>query len=219
MRCTALGRSLSEADAAELTPTCPAWSTKDVLAHMAGVCADILDRNTEGAATEAWADAHVEQRQPLSLAEVLHEWDERGPVLEEVIEHFAEGFPPQFYLDAWTHEWDVRQAIGERAAAVPDMRFIDDHLPWLADLMVSRSVEAGLPAIEIGRHGDGTAPRLDVSDFDLMRVSMGRRSRTQIDALEIVEPDGTRRSAAAYADTIVAWSINPLDIVDPVLPA
>jgi len=41
------------------TSACPTWSIKDVYAHLAGIASDILAGNTEGAATEAWADVLV----------------------------------------------------------------------------------------------------------------------------------------------------------------
>jgi Mycothiol maleylpyruvate isomerase N-terminal domain len=43
-------------------PTCPAWSVRDVIAHLAGVCADILAGNLAGIGTDAWADAQVRPR-------------------------------------------------------------------------------------------------------------------------------------------------------------
>jgi len=93
LRLTDMGRGLDQAVADAKTPTCPDWSVKDVLAHMTGIAADILDGNVEGAATEAWADAQVDKRRYLSLAEVLDEWDTKGPLLEDVLMKVARAIP------------------------------------------------------------------------------------------------------------------------------
>jgi Mycothiol maleylpyruvate isomerase N-terminal domain len=43
---------LSPEHAAAPVPTCPDWCVADVLAHLTGICADVLAGNTEGVATD-----------------------------------------------------------------------------------------------------------------------------------------------------------------------
>jgi hypothetical protein len=38
-------------------PACPEWSVQDVVAHLTGVCADIMAGNVAGAATDPWTAA------------------------------------------------------------------------------------------------------------------------------------------------------------------
>ena len=61
-------------EAAAPVPACPQWSVHDVVAHLTGVCADILAGNIAGVATDPWTDAQVCARRDRSVEEVLAEW-------------------------------------------------------------------------------------------------------------------------------------------------
>ena len=222
-RCLELGRSLTDDQAASMSPCCPAWSVKDLYAHMSGVASDILSGNTEGAATEAWADAQVERRADDSLATICDEWEGNGPAVDDVVRAFAANFPPQFYIDAWTHEWDIRQALGTEMGAVPDMALIEATRPFLTQALHQRAVELqpslGGDTFDLtltggadgaswtSRVGEGdAASSIEMSLFEFARITMGRRSASQIQA---VRPD-------ADPSLLVFWSVNGHDIVDPV---
>jgi len=58
-------------DAAMRVPATPEWTVKDVVAHLAGVCADILAGNLEGLTTEPWTAAQVEARRDKDLGQCL----------------------------------------------------------------------------------------------------------------------------------------------------
>jgi len=229
-RMTTLGRSLDSAAANAMTPTCPDWSAKDVLAHMTGIAADILDGNVEGAATEAWADAQVERRRGASLADVLDEWEARGPDLEALLAKVGPDIAFQFYLDAWTHEWDLRQAIGA-APEAPDYSLIGHTMSSLSEALNDRLSSRALTPVDVVLLGlpsgpfhmtfDGAAEErqqrsrasIELSVFEFLRIAMGRRSRKQIEAAL-----GTARLAEGdWVDAFVFWSVNEADIVDPAI--
>lgn len=224
LRLTDLGRSLDSTTANAMTSTCPEWSSKDILAHMVGIAADILDGNVEGAATEAWADAQVDKRRSATLSEVLDEWDTKGPLLEELLENVASNMPYQFFIDAFTHDWDLREAVGA-APVSPDFSLVAHTLPQILDSLAARCAERNLPTIDLVLHGLkgiaqqstlGTAStgvvRIEMSLFEFLRLAMGRRSRAQAEAaLGVADlPDGS------WLDAFVFWSLNDQDIVDPV---
>lgn len=205
-----------------MSPCCPAWSVKDLYAHFAGVASDILSGNTEAAATEAWADAQVDLRRDASLAEICEEWETDGAQVDEVVRSFGDAFPPQFYLDAWTHEWDVRQALG--AAAKPDLTLMRAIRPFLTRRLQERAVEMasthGGGSFDLVITGDGetwrsqvgegcAAESVELSLFELGRITMGRRSAAQIDAIR----------PGSDPTLLVFWSVNDADIVDPMLAA
>lgn len=223
-RLTAMGRELDEATAAQKTPTCPDWSAKDVLAHMTGIARDILDGNIAEAATEAWADAQVARRADDSLADVLDEWDRIGPELESVLAGVASGIAFQFYLDAWTHEWDLRQAI-HAPAIEPDMSLVAHTLEPLLDNLDGRMTErslgldltlTGVPGGDLTR-SVGVPPAEPLARtlplFDYLRLAMGRRSVRQIETLLTVDD----LPAGPWADAFVVWTANEHDIDDPVI--
>ncbi len=184
-RCTDLARSLTDEQANALTECCPAWSVKDTLAHLAGITTDILNGNTADAATEAWADVQVADRATMSVAEICDEWDGNAQPIDDIIRAMGDQMMPQFYIDAWTHEWDIRQATG--IGATPDMRFVDFAWDFLMDVIVEKN---------------GGPLEAEIDRFELMRITMGRRSVSQIEAVGL-RPEG-----------VVLWSPNHIDIID-----
>lgn len=221
LRLLSLGESLTAEQATTLTTACPEWSIKDVYAHLAGISTDILAGNTEKAATVEWADGHVADRVERSFDEVLEEWAEAGAQVDELIAAFGEGFPFQLFIDQWTHEWDVRAALGEIAAAVPDLSvcaFVADELG--ASMLDRAPAGSGVLEVVVGERGwtvgDGSnLGALELDPFTFTRVAMGRRSQTQMLALPwptaVTEP-------AVWFDALVVWSVNSVDVIDPVSP-
>ena len=102
----------TEAVADVQVPGCPEWTVHDVLAHLAGVEADVLAGRLEGVASDPWTSAQVDARRSLSLDEILDEWDENGPKVEAMAGAFGDA-AVQWTMDCLTHDADVRGAIGE----------------------------------------------------------------------------------------------------------
>ena len=216
----ALGRSLDEATAATKTTACPAWSIKDVYAHLAGIATNIVEGNTEGAATEAWADGHVADRLDRSLTEVLDEWESAGNQVSEVMEAAGEFFPFQLFVDQWTHGWDIRATVGESAAARADLtvyrHFLNDFFENM-DGRVPQDLAALTLQIDDTPHVIGEGPSVGTLVLDLFeyaRISMGRRSLAQL--LALPWPDGID-DPMPYINTLVVWSINGQDVIEPVI--
>ncbi len=177
-----LGRSLSADEAAMRVPGCPGWTIKDVYAHQAGVVADAIAGRLEGVATDPWTARQVDERAERSLAEVLDEWEAGAPTFEEFM---ANGGPPQVIIDQWTHEQDVRAALG-RPGNRDDAR-AKYCVSALAEMIASNWKRD--PFLIEGESGTWTfgegAPvaTLHASDYDLARLFVGRRSRQQVLAL------------------------------------
>lgn len=207
--------SLSAEEERGTVPCCPAWSVRDLLCHLAGVPADILTGNTADAATEAWADSQVTRRKAWHLERIRAELDEAGRQVDELLVAFPDRFPPQFYLDAWTHEADLAHALGCPAAA--DLRLVDHVLDFLVDFVDRSFSKAGLGPVAIDGLGsrrvvgqtDGQPAELHTSRFELARATMGRRSLAQLAALDWRGIDG-----ADAGPLLVAWSPNDVDIVE-----
>ncbi|MEM8923408.1 MAG: maleylpyruvate isomerase family mycothiol-dependent enzyme [Actinomycetota bacterium] len=217
-RLLALGATLTDGGSV-ITTACPDWSVKDVFAHLAGISTDIINGNTEGAATEAWADGHVADRRERGLDDVLAEWAESGAAVSEVMESMGEVFPFQLFVDQYTHEWDIRAAIGPDAAARPDLATYEEYFDTFVDAIGTDGERRGLDRLELDVDGRrlivGTGAdvgTLPLSLFEFSRLTMGRRSTTQIAALPwpMADIDG-------HVDVIVRWSVNAVDVVDPVV--
>src|SRR5439155_2007093 len=84
-------------------PACPGWTVKDVLAHVVGVCSDVLDGNINGVATDPWTAAQVAKRAGARLPDLLDEWDQVGPQVEAMAPMFPGRMAEQWVADAATH--------------------------------------------------------------------------------------------------------------------
>ncbi|MGH2734608.1 MAG: maleylpyruvate isomerase family mycothiol-dependent enzyme [Actinomycetota bacterium] len=143
---------LDEATAARPVPACPTWSVQDVIAHSTGNCADILNGNFEGAATEPWTQAQVEARREWKLGDVLAEWDDVGPKIAAMLDDFPGRYANQIIADLTVHEHDVRGALTEPGHRDSDGVAIGSE--FLVTMMIHMgAVVSGVGPLEI-RAGD-----------------------------------------------------------------
>jgi uncharacterized protein (TIGR03083 family) len=111
---------LDDRAAATTVPACPAWSVHDVIAHLAGVCTDVMAGNVAGAAGDAWTAAQVEARRCRTIAEILAEWDDVGPQVAALADDFPGRLGAQFISDVTLHAHDLRGALGRPGARDSD---------------------------------------------------------------------------------------------------
>jgi uncharacterized protein (TIGR03083 family) len=177
-------------DGSAPVPTCPGWSVADVIAHLTGVCADILAGNMAGVASVPWTGAQVTARRDRSLDDLLAEWSVVGPQVESVAEHFPAPSGAQWVADQVTHEHDIRTALD-----LPDARDsagVEIAIAFLVTGGLHSSVSArGLPPLEV-RAGQrswqvGVVERptevvgvVEAPSFEVFRALTGRRSAAQI---------------------------------------
>ena len=175
-------------EAAAPVPACPEWSVHDVVAHLTGVCADILGGNLDGVATDPWTAAQVEVRRHRTIDEVVAEWSELAPQVEAMADNFGPA-GNQLVADLTTHEHDIRGALSRPGARQSEGVMV------ATEFVVASGLDSALRAHELPplevRAGEqswvvgGTEPsgRLEGPAFELMRALTGRRSRRQICAL------------------------------------
>ncbi|MGH2760230.1 MAG: maleylpyruvate isomerase N-terminal domain-containing protein, partial [Actinomycetota bacterium] len=68
---TKLVSHLDDAVLREPVPATPEWSMTDVIAHLAGILADIRAGNLEGVATDPWTAKQVEARRGRKIPQLL----------------------------------------------------------------------------------------------------------------------------------------------------
>ena len=177
-------------------PTCPGWAVKDVVAHLAGVCADVLAGRLDGVATESWTEAQVVPRREMALDQILDEWADVAPQVEAIADHFPEPAGTQWVADLTSHEHDIRTALGRPGAR--DSAGVTTGVEFVVTVGLDAGVKArGLPALAVQAGdrawavGDGEpAGSLEASTFDLARALTGRRSIDQIRKLDwSVDPE------------------------------
>ncbi len=171
-------------------PACPEWTVVEVAGHLCGVCVDILEGNLDGVGTAPWADAQAQRLAPLGLAGVLARWDDLGPQVEAIGEHFPARGAAQFVFDATTHEHDLRDALGSTDARQTELLVIP--LDFLAERLDEFVRDKSLPTLRVAAPdgwatvaGEGDSDiELSATTFDVFRSFGGRRSLDQIRALD-----------------------------------
>jgi len=181
----ALAPRLTNEDLRRVVPACPAWTVKDVYAHVTGVAADTVAGNRDGAPGEAWTAAQVDARKDLTIEEILDEWERTGAALEALLEREG-GRWRASVIDVWTHGQDVRNAVGRPGNRAGEGRRLAAGAVLVAG---PRIVDAGLPALRVVADpfefvaGDGPAGATVVVDvYELARATLGRRSVAQMAA-------------------------------------
>ncbi|MFD9894030.1 maleylpyruvate isomerase family mycothiol-dependent enzyme [Amycolatopsis sp. NPDC059027] len=161
-------------------PACPEWTVGDLLAHLVEIAERALARF--GAAVPP---VHGK----LRLGELLDRWDVLGAEIELRLESAGGQRGDVLVTDAFTHELDLRYALG--------LGFPAEHVAWVASFEVlvrgfsGSIVERGLPALRIVTPGGsawlaGAGPAgaiLTARPDVLYRSLAGRRSLDQISAL------------------------------------
>ncbi len=209
-----LARVISPQQASALLATTPPWNVTDGYRHLSGVCANFLDGVLEGAGSPAWTAAQIDERQAHSLKTVCAEWATRGPVLDA---HMAQAGPTMGFLafDAWTHEQDIRAAIGSRGVRN------DDRVSPLAALALdtfgARYESSGSPSLLmlvdgephlLGALGSDPAVTLGTSPYELLRIIFGRRSEAQI------RRANWTGDVSAVIDALHIFDLPTIDVID-----
>lgn len=181
---------LSGEQAATPVPALPAWTIRDTYAHLTGLCAEVLDNVVTGPATDADTARQVAQREGRGLAELCAEWTDHASRIDELIAG-PKGYRYHLLVqDAWNHEQDVLGALG-----LPQARE-DATTPVVAGALMDKYVRAWRkfelsPAVRITTpSGDWTigvgepAAALRATDFDLIRMLIGRRTLDEMRAMD-----------------------------------
>jgi len=173
-------------------PATPAWSVRDVLAHVVGLAGDLnAQRFPEpGDAGDAWTDRQVQRGRGRPIDDLRAEWDREAPAFEEGLRAFGYEMGSHFVADLHAHFQDVRGAVGApRESDELTVRVALDHYVGFVNGLLT---EASWGTIELVTGGDteqlgGTGDyraRLGAPPFEVLRSLSGRRSARQIRALD-----------------------------------
>lgn len=190
VRVTELARDVPADDLDQIAPATPDWRVRDVIAHMAGVCDDIANGNLAGVATDPWTQAQVEKRRDWDMERVLDHWTEHAAIVEPMLDGLG---PPigQMLFDAWTHEQDVRGALGRpggrdaEAAEIALAWFVDSNQATVGVTDGPGTLEVVLPEGTFVLGAGEPVRVLRTDRFELLRSITGRRSRDQVRALDV----------------------------------
>ena len=173
----------------DTVPACPQWRVRDLVAHVAGVCDDVLGGRIEGAGSDPWTAAQVAARRDRPLADVLAEWNAQAPQLEGMLDSFGPA-GHQMVMDVVTHEHDLRGALGAPGARDSDAVVIGTA--WLMRAYQMASTATGHGRVRITSSDTGTVwdegegdvvASVSASSFDLLRTFSGRRTESEARSL------------------------------------
>ena len=175
---------LSELDGVALAarvPACPAWSVREVVAHLTAVSQDVLAGRLTRIATEPETAAQVARFKDHDLAGILAAWDEVAPQFERLVGSLG-AWPA--VIDIASHEHDIRAAVGRPGAR--DAEIVWQSASWLLTrLRPPVPLRVAVEDAEFRAGPDnGTELRLTTSRFEAFRWRMGRRSRAQLAGLD-----------------------------------
>ncbi|MCA1709246.1 MAG: maleylpyruvate isomerase family mycothiol-dependent enzyme [Actinobacteria bacterium] len=177
---------LVDADVADVdVPTCPGWTVKDVVAHLASLFARYASGDP-AAFGPGWADKEIEDRRARSLDECLAEWKD---ALENPGDIFESRLGPVAVSDILAHEQDIRTALNQPGAR-DDEAIVPSAMMALA-FLESKAESDDLPPLRLvtdeidHQIGSGEpAATLRTSTFELFRALHGRRTLDQLRAMD-----------------------------------
>ena len=182
-------RAAGEERAAQIVPTCPDWTAKELACHMYGTCDDLLNGRLEGIGSEAWSQAQVVRHSGKPLDELLDEWAASGDAFDAMVPHIPRPGNYQLVMDMATHEHDIRLAVGSPGAQ-------DDPSLGIGSAYMLRNIAKMDADLAEQIQGSG------LTDFECLRSLTGRRSVDQLEASGI-DAEGLARFLAASPMTIV----------------
>jgi uncharacterized protein (TIGR03083 family) len=192
-----------------LTPACPAWSVRDVLAHLAGGIASFGAESYAGAGTDAWAAEHVESRRDVPVADLLAERRACSARLEGLPADHRAWLPAVH--DALSHEADIRGALG--APGLP-ADALAAAFPLLQPVLRSKLGKLGPTTLELDGqpHAFGAGEPVLLAQaplFEFWRGAFGRRSDRQLRSW-VLSGD-----AEAFAKVLPLFPSRATDLLEP----
>lgn len=165
-------------------PATPGWTVHDVVAHLAGVAQDAATGRVPGSGpTPEWTATHVERGRGVPTSELLDRWAAAAPALEAALAG-APLWPP--VMDAGSHEFDLRGALGDTGAR-------DSDLVLVCSKVILGGLRPPVPLRVVTEHHDvrvgPDAPDdervvLRTTSYEAFRWRFGRRSRAQLAAMD-----------------------------------
>jgi uncharacterized protein (TIGR03083 family) len=170
-------------DAAWSTPVaaCPGWSVRDVVAHLRAVAEDWVGGRLAGAPTDEETAAQIARSGGSDVAEILAAWTDAAARLDQMAE--TAGVAPPLG-DIVCHEHDVRAALSRPGAR-------DLAAVWYTSDKLLATLRTPVPlrvTVEDAQYRSGPDDRAEIrlrtTRFETLRWRTGRRSRSQLAAMD-----------------------------------
>lgn len=206
-RLSELVLALDTSELATPVPACPGWSVSDVVNHALGVVEDVTAGRLTGPSTDEQTAEQLARHRGTPIAAVVDAWAEVAPPFEARIRR-ATAWPP--VLDLATHEQDIRGALSRPGARDSAAVILGAEclLALLQPAVPMRVVCEDFDARVGPDGGEQTRLVLRTTRFETFRWRMGRRSRSQVAALD------WSGDPTPVLDDLFVFGPSPTDIVE-----
>jgi uncharacterized protein (TIGR03083 family) len=173
-------------------PATPAWTGRQLIAHMVGIPSDVLAGRLDGVGSDEWSARQVAEREGKSVEELADEWRSTAEAFDGLVRSGPPGMTGALVADIAQHELDLRGLLDQPApdacAAAVDfglntMVFFLDKRVKKAELGALR-LNAGNQEWTVGPGESEPVATLTTTPTELFRVIAGRRSAAQVRALD-----------------------------------
>jgi len=182
--------TLSEQQADTPVPALPAWTVRETYAHLAGLCTEVVDGVVAGPATDDDTARQVRDRAGRGLGEICAEWAARAADVDALIGG-PKGYRYNLLVqDAWNHEQDVLGALGRPQARedattpVVAAALADSFARSWKKFELSPAIRIETPTAAWTLGVGEPVATLRTSDFDLVRLLIGRRTLDEIQTMD-----------------------------------
>ncbi len=107
-----LVRPLGAEELATVVPATPAWTVKDVVAHLVGITSDLNALRFDAPDPDIWTARQVASRRSATVAELEAEWEQEAERFEEGLRLLGYELGSHYVGDLLQHSQDVREALG-----------------------------------------------------------------------------------------------------------
>jgi uncharacterized protein (TIGR03083 family) len=167
---------------------CPAWTVHDLVSHVTGIAVDLSVCQAPTGDPQSWVDRQVDERRGRATGDVVAEWVGACEAFEPMIAGSPKAFWGLVY-DLIVHEFDLRQALGDRSGRDGDAVMVAAELGLRLVKGDLRSAGLGSLLVEMaGEHirvGSGDVElTLRTTPFECLRLLGSRRTRAELEAAD-----------------------------------
>jgi uncharacterized protein (TIGR03083 family) len=167
---------------------CPAWTVHDLVSHVTGIAVDLSAGQAPTGDPQSWVDRQVDERRGRATGDVVAEWTRACETFEPMIAASPKAFWGLVY-DLIVHEFDLRQALGDRTGRDGDAVMVAAELGLRLVKGDLRSAGLGSMLVEMAgeRIRVGSADvelTLRTTPFECLRLLGSRRTRAELEAAD-----------------------------------
>jgi uncharacterized protein (TIGR03083 family) len=182
-------------------PACPAWTVRDVVAHLTAIAEDVVAGRLTGPPDDDETAAGIARFADHDESALIEAWAEHTAAMDRL------GLEAPV-ADAVCHEHDIRGALGRPGSRdSPALRFSADRLLTILRTDIPLHV-----AVEDGDYrcgpADGSELALQTTRFEVLRWRTGRRSRAQLAAMD------WSADPAAVLDQLFLFGPAAVDVIE-----